>query len=115
MDGTPEPVLDCPRCRAVLVREDGQDRWYCPACHGDLLGAEEVEAERLRSVTMTRAGTTKRKEIDCPKCSRPMQAMAIGRETVDCCVHDGTIWFDGGDLERVREVIRTSSKGSEDW
>ena len=42
--------------------------------------------------------------MDCPKCHSPMESVTYGEEqtTIDRCTACGGIWFDLGEVERLR-------------
>ena len=48
----------------------------------------------------------------CPRCAEPMEVFALGTLTLDQCVTDGLVWFDRGELGRLRAALATPD---EEW
>lgn len=107
--------MQCPRCGKDLVRYEGRDKWRCKACRGALVGAEQLEVEigeLARSVIDDDADPDRPAIHPCPACAFPLTPYTIARGgpkggviELDRCVNDGLVWFDGGEIGKVRSTI----------
>jgi Zn-finger nucleic acid-binding protein len=101
--------LGCPRCGSDLAAYPQRDKWRCRGCVGVLVGPGELAAELgevawasgLESeLTGTRLG--------CPACGEAMRRISIGGVELDRCDRDEHVWFDGGELGRLRAYLATA-------
>lgn len=117
--------MHCPRCGKQLVRYEQRDKWRCKECTGALVGGEQLEVELgdfAKSVLDGDADPRRPAIHPCPYCAYPMTPYTIelaalpgedsGREEkplrgieLDRCVDDRVVWFDGGEIGRVRDAI----------
>ena len=92
--------LACPRCTIELT--SGNDRWQCEQCRGVLLARE-----RLASVALTASAVDA--PVGCPACGARMEQFRIVGVALECCKHDGFVWFDGGELGFLRDYAANTS------
>lgn len=120
--------MQCPVCQVptlVIERED-IELDYCARCQGVWFDAGELEllvekldiapeGDILAGMGHAPAGSGEEKERKCPLCRRKMEKVALGRDPeiiVDRCDRQDGIWFDGGELARVIEMV-THQEGVE--
>lgn len=109
--------LSCPACGIELVRYDDRDKWSCPSCRGALVGAAELEVELGElgasfddpAVKLLPGGWRTK---PCARCRTEMSPINYGPFTLDRCESDHLLWFDRGELGRVR---RDLAAGSDPW
>jgi Zn-finger nucleic acid-binding protein len=100
--------MQCPRCGKELVRYEDRDKWRCKACRGALVGIEQLEIEigELAQQVVTDEADPDRPAIHpCPVCAFPLTPYTIGEIQLDRCVDDRVVWFDGGEIGKVRKTI----------
>ena len=98
--------MACPECGTPLARYEGRDKWRCTACGGALVGASELvldDANPPASASPPRA---------CPQCGGEMFPFFIEGIELDRCAKDSLIWFDRGELGKLRTVL---AEPVEDW
>lgn len=103
-----DKVLQCPRCGKPLVRYAERDKWRCKVCNGVLVGGDQlvVEIGPHSEIVLTAAADPARPAIHpCPACAFPMTPFTIGSVEVDRCVDDRLVWFDGGEIGKIRTAI----------
>ena len=108
--------MDCPRGHGALVpsRLDDFDVESCPECSGKWLDHEELGRLEGNAVSDSDAlrGTIEysRNASDraCPVCSRRMFEFNYRGNPLqlDACAEGHGYWLDGGEDDRVRELIR---------
>lgn len=108
--------MECPRCGERLVRYEQRDKWRCKTCFGALVGIEQlaVEVGAAAADIVDGAQDPERPAIHpCPVCAFPMTpytvagaAAAGGRGGIelDRCVEDRVVWFDTGEIGKVRDA-----------
>lgn len=122
----------CPHCHVALVRRsyEGAPIAACPFCSGTLLTGEVLErivarrnetfteaqmkealawrkAQRECSIQEADCGVA----VRCPRCARVMSKafhLLLTRVVIDRCPYDGTVWLDGGELERIQILVENS-------
>jgi Zn-finger nucleic acid-binding protein len=100
--------LQCPRCGKELVQYPERDKWRCKACLGALVGAEQLEVEigpHAKEVATGPADPARPALHPCPICAFPMTPYTIGKIELDRCVGHALVWFDGGEIGKVRAAI----------
>jgi Zn-finger nucleic acid-binding protein len=103
-------TLACPECGVELVAHDTRRKWRCKQCSGVLAGVFEIErdlGEQNRHLLL-RAPQTRAGMRPCPACRVPMQPVRIADDPaieVDRCIDDGLVWFDRGELGRIRAEL----------
>ena len=106
----PTADLACAACGGALLRYGTRDKWRCTRCAGALVGVEElgVELGMVGGDTVARApreSVLLEKEVACPACKKPMDRLVLARVAIDRCKLDGLVWFDRGELGRVRDAL----------
>jgi Zn-finger nucleic acid-binding protein len=100
--------MQCPRCGKELLRYPDRDKWRCKACYGALVGIEQLEVEigpHARPVIDDPADPARPALHPCPVCAFPMTPYTIGTIEIDRCVEHLLVWFDGGEIGKVRALI----------
>jgi Zn-finger nucleic acid-binding protein len=113
--------MKCPRDGTELVASDykGIELDRCAACNGRWLDHHELDAieatvardEGHRRATIEYA--KRPSELKCPVCDKPMRSFnyrAYNLE-LDTCEDEHGFWLDGGEDERVLEVMRERVQG----
>jgi Zn-finger nucleic acid-binding protein len=102
-----EAPRTCPQGGEELVQRPDRDKWNCPQCGGILVGASELERElgALGLEVLLETVTVQRSTRPCPRCREPMTAFVLYGISLDRCSIDGCVWFDRGELGRVRAAI----------
>lgn len=101
----------CPRCGKPLARYADRDKWRCRACNGVLVGKDQLVVEIGPHATTVLDGETdpaRQALHPCPACAYPMTPYTIGGAggvELDRCVADQLVWFDGGELGKVRAAV----------
>jgi Zn-finger nucleic acid-binding protein len=105
-------ALLCPRCGKPLASYPERDKWRCRTCNGVLVGAEQLVVEigpQAEAVLDGEADPARAAIHPCPGCSFPMTPYTItsaGQPVeLDRCVGDRLVWFDGGEIGKVRAGI----------
>ncbi|MBA3462653.1 MAG: zf-TFIIB domain-containing protein [Deltaproteobacteria bacterium] len=98
--------MACPECGTKLQQYEGRDKWRCTSCNGALVGVSEME---LDSATPPPATSPARL---CPKCQQDMIPFELADLTLDRCPHCVVIWFDRGELGRLRTAL---AEPVEEW
>ena len=110
----------CPRDRTQLetVSEHGIQIDRCPTCRGAWYDYEELaeleatvadEDQRLGTIEYAKHMST----LACPACEQVMHAFnyrAYNLE-LDACAEGHGFWLDGGESERVREIMKERIRG----
>lgn len=105
----------CPRDATTLERYDDHavevDR--CPTCAGEWLDGDELtKLERTAAPEDALIGTVEfgvvESELRCPDCGAEMKMFDYRANALqlDFCPQEHGFWLDGGESERVRELIR---------
>ena len=114
----------CPRDYGSLLPRGAADvtYWWCEACHGILIDRDQLEllkrsahrdAERPYSVqcvppSQIHEGTAR---CSCPTGSL-MEPAVVNGVTLDTCPACGSVWFDGGEVNRLLEPPKDRSDGT---
>lgn len=100
--------MRCPRCAATLEAQPAGRKatlHACPAHHGvfatpaDLQHVLPVAPYAALRDAMDRSVPG---EAPCPACAAPMRTHHPRGVELDGCMACGGVWFDGGELERVK-------------
>ena len=115
----------CPRDHESLVPRGASDvaYWWCKACHGILIDSYQLEllklgahrdAERPYSVQLLSASEIHEHTARCNCPTGPLMKNAVvNGVTLDTCPACGSVWFDGGEVDRFLGPpmgCRTSSR-----
>jgi Zn-finger nucleic acid-binding protein len=118
----------CPVCdEALLIVEfRGIEVDFCGRCHGiwldegelELLSAAReddplVQAHRVGPSDAEPAVDTRaRRRRRCPRCSRPIEGIVMGRDPklhLDRCTQGHGLWFDAGELRQLLRQFGTDA------
>jgi Zn-finger nucleic acid-binding protein len=113
----------CPRCNLPMSTETHGDivMEHCDRCGGWWMDPDDLKAI-LDSIKLPVEGSTVRTGIDltgvredapCPRCAVPMEPFNYAGDSgvlLDRCRRCGGLWLDGGDLERVLNVVLASEQ-----
>ncbi len=99
-------MMRCDHCQADLVQYGVRDKWRCPTCAAVVIASAELETElgdlgaglSERLDTSRLAATTR----CCPTCDAGMNQLSIDGVVVERCPKDHTLWFDAGELGKIR-------------
>jgi Zn-finger nucleic acid-binding protein len=117
------PVCDEPM---LIVELHDVEVDYCGRCHGVWLDEGELELlahagsddplvqahQRAGSETQQPSGAPARRKRRCPRCSRPIEIITVGRDPrvqLDRCNQGHGLWFDAGEL---RQLLRQFGPGA---
>ena len=106
-------AAQCPRCGKPLAHYPDRDKWRCKTCNGVLVGGEQLVVEigpQAEAVLDDEADATRPAIHPCPACAYPMTPYTIAHTPpieLDRCVADRLVWFDGGEIGKVRNAIPT--------
>ena len=102
--------MPCPACGTPLTQYEGRDKWRCADCGGVLVGTDEVD------LVMATPKTSDDRKRPCPHCGRDMFAFEIETLTLDRCEDDRVMWFDLGELGRLRTLCTEPVEGwAQQW
>lgn len=101
-----EVDLACPECGTPLAQYEGRDKWRCKGCGGALVGASELVLDWANPPAS--AARPRR----CPKCRAEMFPFFIEDIELDRCAKDALIWFDRGELGKLKAAL---AEPVEDW
>ena len=103
----------CPRDHESLQPRGAADvtYWWCKACHGILIDCCQLEilklgarrdAERPYSVQLLSASEIHEGTARCSCPTGPLMKNAlVNGVTLDTCPACGSVWFDGGEVDRL--------------
>jgi hypothetical protein len=100
--------MQCPRCGKPLARYPDREKWRCKVCNGALVGGEQLIVEigpHAREVLDGPADPARPAIHPCPVCAFPMTPYTIGTIEVDRCVEHQLVWFDGGEIGKIRASV----------
>lgn len=103
-----DQVMQCPRCGKPLAHYKDRDKWRCRACNGVLVGGEQLVVEigpHAQEVLDGEADPARPAIHPCPICVFPMTPYTIGKIEVDRCVEHQVVWFDGGEIGKIRAAV----------
>lgn len=102
-------AMRCDRCQTDLEQYGVRDKWHCKTCQAVVIGSSEAEAELgdlgaglAEPLDTSRLVTTARA---CPTCDTGMNQLAIEGVVIERCPKDFTLWFDAGELGKIRTSI----------
>lgn len=98
--------MTCPECGTRLEKYEDREKWRCPACNGALVGTSEMEIEISAAAEPTFPPRA------CPQCQREMFVFAVADLTLDRCAACNLVWFDRGELGRLRTAL---AEPAEEW
>jgi len=105
-------VMHCRSCNTDLVQYDTRDKWRCPSCRAVVVGSTELVAELGElggglgePLATSRLIPTERQ---CPTCDTAMNQLEIDGIVIERCPKDFTLWFDAGELGKIRDSIAKS-------
>ena len=115
----------CPVCRhpMIVVEYQKTELDYCPNCHGVWFDGGELELllektgfvgeiPYLHSILQSKEADTREKKRRCPICRRNMKKVYVGNGRgvlIDACGRGDGIWFDGGEVDQVVQVLAEKS------
>ncbi len=92
-----------------MGRYPDRDKWRCKQCNGVLVGSEQLVVEigpQAEAVLDGEADPARPAIHPCPACAFPMTPYTVGGGIeLDRCVTDRLVWFDGGEIGKVRAAI----------
>ncbi len=99
--------MTCPKCSAPLETvhlPGGFEIDSCPQCHGVFYDAAEFALTLKLKSAMKSA-------LACPKCESPMEVGGVfdGSLTVDRCTSCQGLWFDSGEVVKLRRLSGAES------
>ena len=101
--------MRCDRCNTELEQYDTRDKWRCKSCLAVVVGSSELAAELgavgaglAEPLDTSRLVATTRV---CPTCGVGMNQLSIDGVIVERCPKDFTLWFDAGELGKIRSLI----------
>lgn len=97
--------MPCPECGVELTRYEGRDKWRCMSCAGALLGQAELQIE------LPAQDAVSERPRACPMCKTEMRAVQLGDLMLDRCARDGLVWFDRGELGKLRTALAEEPEG----
>lgn len=103
-----DKALQCPRCGKLLAQYDDRDKWRCKTCNGVLVGHDQLQVEvgdLAPYVLYEEADPSRVATRPCPVCAFAMIPSGIGGVELDRCENDAIVWFDGGEIGKLRTRI----------
>jgi len=104
--------MRCQRCDTTLEQYGVRDKWRCPTCRAVVVGSAELATELgelgaglAESIDTSRLLETARA---CPTCGGGMNQLSIDGVVIERCPNDFTLWFDAGELGKIREAVSKS-------
>ena len=100
--------MSCPQCGTPLTVYDDRDKWRCKTCNGVLVGHDQLQIELgdLAGMVLEEAADADRIATrPCPVCAFAMSPYTMGGVELDRCVNDEIVWFDGGEIGKLRVLI----------
>ncbi|MCJ8344874.1 zf-TFIIB domain-containing protein [bacterium] len=112
-------MRECPECNVDLIEKNLGDCLidYCKKCHGYFFDSKELEkvSTNQRSQQVLSSASQKQKEIqrrvrNCPACNFKMSIKEKGDVEIDRCLSCGGIWLDGGEFEKISQMIASETE-----
>jgi hypothetical protein len=104
--------MRCDRCNLELERYGDRDKWRCKSCLAVIVGAADLGAELgalgeglAEPIDTSRLADAAR---NCPTCAGPMNQLKIDGIVIERCPKDFTLWFDAGELGKIRAMVDAS-------
>ena len=108
-------VMRCDACQADFEQYGVRDKWRCPRCAAVVIASTELESELgdlgaglSDTLDTSRLLATTR---SCPTCDAGMNQLSIDGVVIERCPKDHTLWFDAGELGKIRGKL--SEAGAE--
>lgn len=105
--------MRCEGCQANLEQYGVRDKWRCPTCASVVIASSELETELgdlgiglSDHLDTSRLAATARA---CPTCDAGMNQLNIDGVVIERCPNDHTLWFDAGELGKVRAALSADS------
>ncbi len=105
-------VLRCNGCQANLEQSGVRDKWRCPTCASIVIASSELETELGElgvglsdQLDTSRLATARA----CPTCDAGMNQLDIDGVVIERCPQDRTLWFDAGELGKLRATLSEDS------
>lgn len=102
-------AMRCEKCQADLEQYGVRDKWRCHVCAAVIVGSSELSTELgelggglSEGLDTSRLAATVRA---CPTCDAGMNQLSIDGIVFERCPKDHTLWFEAGELGKVREAI----------
>lgn len=104
-----DKVWKCHSCHLPLEAYDSRGKWRCKQCLGVLVELHELGME-LGELGMELGGDIDTSRLvetpaTCPICDGGMNQLAIDGVIIERCPTDHAMWFDAGELGRIRRSI----------
>jgi Zn-finger nucleic acid-binding protein len=104
----------CPACATGLEQYGDRSKYRCPGCAGVMLAPDEQPLELgPTGETLASDLETERLAEDargCPACGGGMNQLKIDGIVIERCPIDRSLWFDAGELGRLRAAIATHAE-----
>ena len=107
-------IIDCPRCfeqmdiRTLELKGRKLEFDICFVCDGVFLDDGELrkvtDNKPLQTWLVDYMGMETDSELVCPRCGSLMNEEEVQGVDVDICLQCHGIWFDGGELEEIKEM-----------
>jgi hypothetical protein len=104
--------MRCDRCNTELEQYGTRDKWRCKRCLAVVVGSAELATELgvvgaglAEPLDTSRLVATAR---TCPTCQTGMNQLSIDGVVIERCPKDFTLWFDAGELGKIRDQIGKS-------
>jgi hypothetical protein len=102
-------TMRCDKCQSDLVQYGERQKWRCTVCSSVVVASGELQTELgdlgaglADLIDTSRLAATVRA---CPTCDAGMNQLAIDGVVFERCPKDHTLWFEAGELGKVREAI----------
>jgi Zn-finger nucleic acid-binding protein len=112
--------MDCPKCAAALTKKYYKGMMevdYCPVCRGMWLDFDELDKlEDMAFDEDSYKGSLVYHEtsltVKCPICALPLHEFQyrLYDLKLDYCTEKHGFWLDGGEDERVLEIMRAQNE-----
>ncbi len=106
-------VPRCEGCQANLEQYGVRNKWRCPTCASVVIASSELETELgelglglADQLDTSRLLATARA---CPTCDAGMNQLNIDGVVIERCPKDHTLWFDAGELGKLRATVSADS------
>ncbi len=108
--------MRCEACQADLIQYGVREKWRCGTCGSVVVGAAELETELgelgaglSEQLDTSRLAATTR---CCPTCDAGMNQLEIDGVVIERCPKDHTLWFDAGELGKIRGKLADANAES---
>lgn len=106
--------ISCPRDAQTMASNEAPEAGYysCYKCGGIWLPGNALRAhiikEDLDSLSSSDTPTTP--VLSCPGCRKPMKILNAIHCEIDLCLHCHGLWLDGGEVNKLRPLIKPQSQ-----